>query len=65
MSKHANAASIVVGYYDITKQDEAKDVDFSQYTHVNLAFGAPNKDGSISFPLGISVADAVTTVQSK
>ncbi|KAJ1845783.1 hypothetical protein LPJ70_002351, partial [Coemansia sp. RSA 2708] len=47
------------GYYDVTKQDEARDVDLSKYTHLNLAFGAPNKEGSILFDQGVSLGDVV------
>ncbi|KAJ2326239.1 hypothetical protein IWW51_002379, partial [Coemansia sp. RSA 2702] len=56
---NAGASQLVVGYYDVTKQDEARDVDLSKYTHLNLAFGAPNKDGSISFGQGVSLGDVV------
>ncbi|KAJ2830440.1 hypothetical protein IWW50_000284 [Coemansia erecta] len=59
------AEPLVVGYYDLSKQDEAADVDFSKYTHVNLAFAAPGKDGSIAFGQGISVGDAATKVKAK
>ncbi|PNY26474.1 Uncharacterized protein TCAP_03602 [Tolypocladium capitatum] len=40
---------IVVGYYPSSKKPEMPTVDFSMYTHINLAYAIPNSDGTFSF----------------
>ncbi|KAJ2654417.1 hypothetical protein IWW48_006119 [Coemansia sp. RSA 1200] len=50
----------VVGYYSSWKQQETVGVDFSKYTHINLAFGIPAQDGSsISFDPSLSLPNIV------
>ncbi|KAJ1661843.1 hypothetical protein IW140_006384 [Coemansia sp. RSA 1813] len=49
----------VVGYYASWNQQETVGVDFSKYTHINLAFGIPAKDGSISFDPTLSLPNIV------
>ncbi|KAJ2514861.1 hypothetical protein H4217_005520 [Coemansia sp. RSA 1939] len=50
----------VVGYYSSWKQQETVGVDFSKYTHINLAFGIPAQDGrSISFDPTLSLPNIV------
>ncbi|KAJ1728907.1 hypothetical protein LPJ72_005243 [Coemansia sp. Benny D160-2] len=50
----------VVGYYSSWKQQETVGVDFSKYTHINLAFGIPAQDGrSISFDPTLSLPTIV------
>ncbi|KAJ1986124.1 hypothetical protein EDC05_006409 [Coemansia umbellata] len=43
------AEPVVLGYYPSWKRTKMQDVDFSKYTHVNIAFSIPRSDGTFSF----------------
>ncbi|KAJ2745594.1 hypothetical protein GGI20_002029 [Coemansia sp. BCRC 34301] len=43
------AGPIVLGYYPSWKRAKMDGVDFSKYTHINIAFGIPHQDGTFSF----------------
>ncbi|KAJ1811374.1 hypothetical protein LPJ75_004120, partial [Coemansia sp. RSA 2598] len=47
----------IVGYYPSWKAAQMADVDFSMYSHVNMAFGIPAADGSIAY-------DGLSTLQA-
>ncbi|KAJ2525567.1 hypothetical protein EV175_007740, partial [Coemansia sp. RSA 1933] len=49
----------VVGYYSSWEQQATVGVDFSKYTHINLAFGIPAQDGTISFDPTLSLPTIV------
>ncbi|KAJ1892836.1 hypothetical protein LPJ81_005480, partial [Coemansia sp. IMI 209127] len=49
----------VVGYYASWAQQATAGVDFSKYTHINLAFGVPAQDGTISFDQTLSLPNIV------
>ncbi|KAJ1896005.1 hypothetical protein LPJ81_004839, partial [Coemansia sp. IMI 209127] len=51
----------VVGYYSSLAQQ----VDFSKYTHINLAFAIPAQDGTISFDQTVSLPTIVGQIQAK
>ncbi|KAJ1986125.1 hypothetical protein GGI25_003513 [Coemansia spiralis] len=53
------AESRVIGYYASWKQQQSVGIDFSKYTHINLSFGVPAKDGSISFDKTLSLPDII------
>ncbi|KAJ1998817.1 hypothetical protein H4R26_005311, partial [Coemansia thaxteri] len=40
---------VVMGYYPSWKRAQTANVDFSKYTHINLAFGIPSSSGTFSF----------------
>ncbi|KAJ1959578.1 hypothetical protein GGI12_004262, partial [Dipsacomyces acuminosporus] len=40
---------VVIGYYPSWKRAKMDGVDFSKYTHMNLAFSIPKADGTFSF----------------
>ncbi|KAJ1946615.1 hypothetical protein EC988_005519 [Linderina pennispora] len=44
-----SSSAIVVGYYPSWKRQHMSSVDFSKYTHMNMAFAIPASDGSFSF----------------
>ncbi|KAJ2864477.1 hypothetical protein GGI22_001713, partial [Coemansia erecta] len=54
----------VIGYYTSWQQETA-DVDFSKYTHVNLAFATPAQDGTISFGQKPSPTTVIGQIQAK
>ncbi|KAJ2895044.1 hypothetical protein IWW38_002407 [Coemansia aciculifera] len=43
------AGPVVLGYYPSWKRPKMDGVDFSKYTHINIAFGIPHQDGTFSF----------------
>ncbi|KAJ1727635.1 hypothetical protein LPJ61_004470 [Coemansia biformis] len=45
----AAAEPVVLGYYPSWKRSKMDGVDFSKYTHVNIAFGIPRSDGVVTF----------------
>ncbi|KAJ1950638.1 hypothetical protein FBU59_000582 [Linderina macrospora] len=45
----ASSSAVVVGYYPSWKRQYMSSVDFSKYTHVNMAFAIPASDGSFTF----------------
>ncbi|KAJ1948251.1 hypothetical protein FBU59_001679, partial [Linderina macrospora] len=40
---------VVIGYYPSWKNQYMSSIDFTKYTHVNLAFGIPSSSGTFSF----------------
>ncbi|KAI9502661.1 hypothetical protein GGI25_003516 [Coemansia spiralis] len=40
---------LTIGYYPSWKKAQSANVDFSKYTHVNMAFGIPTSSGTFSF----------------
>ncbi|KAJ1830289.1 hypothetical protein LPJ63_005027 [Coemansia sp. RSA 2711] len=62
MAVQAIADPLVIGYYAAWKQEQAKAIDLSKYTHINIAFGIPETDGSITFPDPISLPDVVGNI---
>ncbi|PIA14377.1 hypothetical protein COEREDRAFT_88766 [Coemansia reversa NRRL 1564] len=45
----AASEPVVLGYYPSWKRVKMDGVDFSKYTHMNIAFSIPNRDGTFSF----------------
>ncbi|KAJ2482222.1 hypothetical protein IWW56_001243 [Coemansia sp. RSA 2131] len=58
------APPITVGYYPSWKRNQMNGVDFSKYTHINVAFSIPNADGSFSFEDDWALAQIVDQVRS-
>ncbi|KAJ2180382.1 hypothetical protein GGF45_001996, partial [Coemansia sp. RSA 551] len=56
---------VVVGYYASWKQQQTVGVDFSKYTHINLAFGIPNADGTFVFDETLAIPETVSTIRAK
>ncbi|KAJ1661846.1 hypothetical protein IW140_006381, partial [Coemansia sp. RSA 1813] len=40
---------LVIGYYPSWKKAQSAAIDFSKYTHINMAFGIPTSSGTFSF----------------
>ncbi|KAJ2336780.1 hypothetical protein GGI00_000642 [Coemansia sp. RSA 2681] len=40
---------VIMGYYPSWKRAQSANVDWSKYTHVNMAFGIPTSSGTFSF----------------
>ncbi|KAJ1795707.1 hypothetical protein LPJ59_004193, partial [Coemansia sp. RSA 2399] len=40
---------LVIGYYPSWKKAQSASIDFSKYTHINMAFGIPTASGTFSF----------------
>ncbi|KAJ2317212.1 hypothetical protein IWW52_003249, partial [Coemansia sp. RSA 2704] len=55
--------SVVFGYYNLAFNDQASDIDFSQYTHVNLGFGLPQEDGTITYNHADLIAGVAENIQ--
>ncbi|KAJ2210354.1 hypothetical protein IW140_006385 [Coemansia sp. RSA 1813] len=53
----------VVGYYASWKQPQTVGVDFSKYTHINLSFGVPGEDGTVTFDESLPLAPIVKEIQ--
>ncbi|KAJ2803940.1 hypothetical protein H4R21_001839, partial [Coemansia helicoidea] len=45
----AAAKPVVIGYYPSWKRAKMGGVDFSKYTHINIAFSIPRSDGTFTF----------------
>ncbi|KAJ2059872.1 hypothetical protein GGI17_004145 [Coemansia sp. S146] len=43
------AGPVILGYYPSWKRAKMDGVDFSKYTHINIAFGIPLQDGTFNF----------------
>ncbi|KAI8319794.1 chitinase [Martensiomyces pterosporus] len=56
---------IVQGYYPSWKKAQMDGVDFSKYTHVNMAFAIPKEDGSFSFEGDWFLPQVVSDLHSK
>ncbi|KAJ2122150.1 hypothetical protein IW147_003654 [Coemansia sp. RSA 720] len=65
MSNLVLSDPIVVGYYESWKQPQTVGVDFSKYTHINLAFGIPNADGTFVFDETLAIPETVSTIRAK
>ncbi|KAJ2721832.1 hypothetical protein GGI07_003715 [Coemansia sp. Benny D115] len=59
------AKPVVIGYYPSWKRAQSANVDFSKYTHINLAFGIPSSSGTFSFEGDWFVPQVVTDLHSK
>ncbi|KAJ2555183.1 hypothetical protein EV175_002339 [Coemansia sp. RSA 1933] len=59
----AAASANIIGYYASWKQAQTVGVDFSKYTHINLAFGVPAQDGTISFDESLSLPTIISQIQ--
>ncbi|KAJ2402247.1 hypothetical protein GGI23_000847 [Coemansia sp. RSA 2559] len=57
------AKANIIGYYASWKQPQTVGVDFSKYTHINLSFGAPAADGSITFDDTLPLPPIVKQIQ--
>ncbi|KAJ1850771.1 hypothetical protein LPJ73_003291, partial [Coemansia sp. RSA 2703] len=44
-----DSGPVVLGYYPSWKRAKMNGVDFTKYTHVNIAFGIPRADGTFTF----------------
>ncbi|PIA14376.1 chitinase [Coemansia reversa NRRL 1564] len=56
---------IVLGYYPSWKKAQSANVDFSKYTHINMAFGIPTSSGSFSYEGDWFLPQVVTDLHSK
>ncbi|KAJ2844629.1 hypothetical protein J3B02_004912, partial [Coemansia erecta] len=59
------ARPLIIGYYPSWKRAQMAGVDYSKYTHVNLAFGIPSSSGTISFDGDWFVPQLVSEIHSK
>ncbi|KAJ2648549.1 hypothetical protein IWW40_003854 [Coemansia sp. RSA 1250] len=64
MSLQAMASPTVVGYYATWKKDQTAGVDLAKYTHINIAFGEPTKNGSVHFVDPVSLPDVVSEIHA-
>ncbi|KAJ2771629.1 hypothetical protein IWQ57_002126 [Coemansia nantahalensis] len=53
-----------IGYLD-SDMAKVSHVDLAKYTHINIAFGIPDADGSITLPADIPLATTVKAIQDK
>ncbi|KAJ1765702.1 hypothetical protein LPJ74_006243, partial [Coemansia sp. RSA 1843] len=49
MATEVLAEPLVIGYYPSWKKAQSAAIDFSKYTHINMAFGIPTSSGTFSF----------------
>ncbi|KAJ2830441.1 hypothetical protein IWW50_000285 [Coemansia erecta] len=56
---------LVVGYYATWKKAQTEGVDFSKYTHINIAFAIPNADGTFTLDESFALPEAVTMIRGK
>ncbi|KAJ2482215.1 hypothetical protein IWW56_001236 [Coemansia sp. RSA 2131] len=56
---------IVLGYYPSWKRAQSANVDFSKYTHINMAFAIPTSSGTFSFEGDWFLPQVVTDLHSK
>ncbi|KAJ2559050.1 hypothetical protein EV175_000510 [Coemansia sp. RSA 1933] len=49
MATNALANPLIIGYYPSWKKAQSAAIDFSKYTHINMAFGIPTASGTFSF----------------
>ncbi|KAJ1787262.1 hypothetical protein LPJ59_005765, partial [Coemansia sp. RSA 2399] len=49
MATEVFAKPLVIGYYPSWKKAQSASIDFSKYTHINMAFGIPTASGTFSF----------------
>ncbi|KAJ2110778.1 hypothetical protein GGF48_005582, partial [Coemansia sp. RSA 921] len=64
MAMHAVAEPRVVGYYATWEKDQTAGVDLAKYTHINIAFGAPTSNGSITYVDEFSMSSAVSEIHN-
>ncbi|KAI8319797.1 chitinase, partial [Martensiomyces pterosporus] len=62
---HVVESKTVVGYLPSWKHQYTKDVNYSKYTHINVAFGIPSEDGSFSFEGDWFLPEVVSDIHSK
>ncbi|KAJ1956331.1 hypothetical protein EC988_001408 [Linderina pennispora] len=60
----AAVGKTVVGYYPSWKRQYMSSVDFSKYTHINMAFAIPASDGTFSFEGDWFLDQVVSDIQS-
>ncbi|KAJ1727634.1 hypothetical protein LPJ61_004469 [Coemansia biformis] len=58
----AAQSPLVVGYFAGWYKNQTAGVDLTKYTHINVAFGIPQANGSIGFVDDFSLADAVAEI---
>ncbi|KAJ1896387.1 hypothetical protein LPJ66_004026, partial [Kickxella alabastrina] len=56
---------VMIGYYPSWKKTQTVGVNFSKYTHINLAFGIPTADGDFSYEGDWFLAQTVADIHSK
>ncbi|KAJ2389085.1 hypothetical protein GGI05_003605 [Coemansia sp. RSA 2603] len=56
---------VTIGYYPSWKRAQMAGVDYSKYTHVNLAFGIPTSSGTFSFDGDWFLPQTVSDIHSK
>ncbi|KAJ1763934.1 hypothetical protein LPJ74_006739, partial [Coemansia sp. RSA 1843] len=59
------AKPVVIGYYLSWKKTQSEGVDFSKYTHINMAFGIPTSSGTFSFDGDSFLPSVVSDLHSK
>ncbi|KAJ2355441.1 hypothetical protein IWW50_004719, partial [Coemansia erecta] len=64
MATQAMAGPRVIGYYAGWEKDQTNGVDLTKYTHVNIAFGIPIADGSITFVDKFNMTEAVAEIHA-
>ncbi|KAJ2721829.1 hypothetical protein GGI07_003712 [Coemansia sp. Benny D115] len=65
MASTGTESGMTIGYYPSWKKAQSANVDFSKYTHINMAFGIPTSSGTISFDGDWFLPQVVTDVHSK
>ncbi|KAJ2394166.1 hypothetical protein GGI05_002161 [Coemansia sp. RSA 2603] len=65
MAAEVLAKPVVIGYYPSWKRAQMAGVDYSKYTHVNLAFGIPTSSGTFSFDGDWFLPQTVSDIHSK
>ncbi|KAJ2871560.1 hypothetical protein H4R27_006729, partial [Coemansia aciculifera] len=55
---------VIMGYYPSWKRAQSANVDWSKYTHVNMAFGIPTSSGTFSFDGDWFLPALVTSMHS-
>ncbi|KAJ1896384.1 hypothetical protein LPJ66_004023 [Kickxella alabastrina] len=55
----------IIGYYPLWQATNIVGLDFSKYTHINMAFGIPNDDGSITYDGIATLESDVAAIQAK
>ncbi|KAJ1765708.1 hypothetical protein LPJ74_006249, partial [Coemansia sp. RSA 1843] len=56
---------LVIGYYPSWKKAQSAAIDFSKYTHINMAFGIPTSSGTFSFDGDWFLPSVVSDLHSK
>ncbi|KAJ2489260.1 hypothetical protein IWW37_004137 [Coemansia sp. RSA 2050] len=64
LATSAFGGPVIMGYYPSWKRAQSANVDWSKYTHVNMAFGIPSFSGTFSFDGDWFLPGLVTSMHS-